>query len=165
MKLNFTGTDLCAVGGTRTEPDARYDVVVIGAGRSGTASAIAASNAGSSVLLIDENPVSGALMGNDVPLYFGGRMTAATQNSERMLEAIFMSAPDLEEALEAGVEVLLGTSAWWSIATVRASRACPNKWSAWPMRPVHGWSGSSRSYWPPARAIWRWRSPAGTSPG
>ena len=112
MKLNFTGTDLCAVGGTRTAPDTRYDVVVVGAGRSGTAAAIAASKAGSSVLLVDENPVSGALMGNDVPLYFGGRMTAATQNSERMLEAIFMSAPALEEAMEAGVEVLLGTSAW-----------------------------------------------------
>ncbi len=112
MKLNFAGIDLCAVGGTRTAPDARYDVVVVGAGRSGTAAAIAASKAGSSVLLVDENPVSGALMGNDVPLYFGGRMTAATQNSERMLEAIFMSAPALEEAMEAGVEVLLGTSAW-----------------------------------------------------
>ena len=112
MKLNFTGTDLCAVGGTRTAPDARYDVVVVGAGRSGTAAAIAAAKTGAAVLLVDENPVSGALMGNDVPLYFGGRMTATTQNSDRMLEAIFMSAPGLEQAMEAGVEVLLGTSAW-----------------------------------------------------
>ncbi len=112
MKLNFTGTDLCAINGTRSAPEARYDLVVVGAGRSGTTAAIAAVTAGSSVLLVDENPVSGALMGNDVPLYFGGRMTPATQNSERMLEAIFMSAPALEEALEAGVEVLLGTSAW-----------------------------------------------------
>ena len=112
MKLNFTGTDLCAIDGTRSAPEARYDLVVVGAGRSGTAAAIAAATTGSSVLLVDENPVSGALMGNDVPLYFGGRMTAATQNSERMLEAIFMSAPALEQAMEAGVEVLLGTSAW-----------------------------------------------------
>jgi thioredoxin reductase len=112
MELNFTGTDLCAVNGTASPPEARYDVVVVGAGRSGTAAAIEAAKAGSSVLLIDENPVSGALMGNDVPLYFGGRMTAATQNSERMLEAIFMSAPALEAAMEAGVELLLGTSAW-----------------------------------------------------
>jgi Pyridine nucleotide-disulphide oxidoreductase/Sarcosine oxidase A3 domain len=64
------------------------------------------------VLLVDENPVSGALMGNDVPLYFGGRMTAATQNSARMIEAIFSSMTALETAMEAGVEVLLGTSAW-----------------------------------------------------
>ncbi len=112
MELNFTGTDLCAINGTRSPAEAHYGVVVIGAGRSGTAAAIEAAKAGSSVLLVDENPVSGALMGNDVPLYFGGRMTAATQNSERMLEAIFMSAPALEAAMEAGVEVLLGTSAW-----------------------------------------------------
>jgi hypothetical protein len=64
------------------------------------------------VLLVDENPVSGGLMGNDTPLYFGGRMTAATLNSERMLEAIFMSMPALETAIEAGVELLLGTTAW-----------------------------------------------------
>ena len=112
MELNFTGTDLCAINGTRSAPEARYDVVIIGAGSSGTAAAIAAANAGKSVLLVDENPVSGALMGNDVPLYFGGRMTAAAQNSDRMLEAIFISAPALETAMEAGVEVLLGTSAW-----------------------------------------------------
>jgi thioredoxin reductase len=112
MELNFTGTDLCAINGTRSSPETHFDVVVVGAGPSGIAAAIGAAKAGSKVLLVDENPVSGALMGNDVPLYFGGRMTAATQNSERMLEAIFMSMTDLETAMEAGVEVLLGTTAW-----------------------------------------------------
>ncbi len=112
MELNFTGTDLCAVNGTRSAAESHYDVVVVGAGPSGIAAAIDAAKSGSKVLLIDENPVSGALMGNDVPLYFGGRMTAATQNSERMLEAIFMSMPELETAMEAGVELLLGTTAW-----------------------------------------------------
>ena len=112
MELNFTGTDVCAVGGTRSAAEARYDVVVVGAGPSGIAAAIAATQAGAAVLLVDENPVSGALMGNDVPLYFGGRMTAATQNSERMLEAVFMSMPGLEQAMEAGAELLLGTTAW-----------------------------------------------------
>jgi thioredoxin reductase len=112
MKLNFTGTDLCAVNGTRSEAAARYDVVVVGAGPSGIVAAIEAVKAGSSVLLVDENPVSGSLMGNDTPLYFGGRMTAATQNSDRMLEAIFTSMPALEAAMEAGVELLLGTTAW-----------------------------------------------------
>jgi thioredoxin reductase len=112
MELNFTGTDLCAVNGTRSEPEARYDIVVVGAGPSGISAAIEAAGKGASVLLVDENPVSGALMGNDTPLYFGGRMTAATQNSERMLEVIFMSMPDLEMAMEAGVELLLGTTAW-----------------------------------------------------
>ena len=112
MELNFTGTDICAVNGTRSAPEAHYELVVVGAGQSGAAAAIDAAKAGKKVLLVDENPVSGALMGNDVPLYFGGRMTAATQNSERMLEAIFMSMPALETAMEAGVELLLGTTAW-----------------------------------------------------
>jgi len=112
MELNFTGTDVCAVNGTRSAPEARYDVVVVGAGPSGIAAAVDHAKAGKSVLLVDENPVSGALMGNDTPLYFGGRMTAATQNSDRMLEAIFMSMPDLEKAMDAGAELLLGTTAW-----------------------------------------------------
>lgn len=112
MELNFTGTDVCAINGTRSAAEARFDVVVVGAGPSGIAAALEAKQTGASVLLIDENPVSGALMGNDVPLYFGGRMTAATQHSERMLEAVFMSMPALEEAMAAGIELLLGTTAW-----------------------------------------------------
>ena len=113
MELNFTGTDVCAVStGTRSAAEAHYDVVVIGAGPSGVAAALEARQGGASVLLVDENPVPGAAMGNDVPLYFGGRMTAATQNIERMLEAVFMSLPALEQAMEAGVELLLGTCAW-----------------------------------------------------
>jgi thioredoxin reductase len=112
MELNFSGTDLCAVNGTYSPAEALYDVVVVGAGPSGIAAAIEAAKTGASVLLVDENPVAGALMGNDVPLYFGGRMTAAAQNSDRMLEAIFMSMPALETAMEAGVEVLLGITAW-----------------------------------------------------
>jgi NADPH-dependent 2,4-dienoyl-CoA reductase/sulfur reductase-like enzyme len=112
MKLNFTGTDLCAVNGTRSAPEAHYDIVVVGAGPSGIAAAIDAAKAGARVLLVDENPVAGGLMGNDTPLYYGGRMTAATQNAERMLEAIFMSMPALESAMDAGVELLLGTTAW-----------------------------------------------------
>ncbi len=110
--LNFTGTDLCAVAGTRSPPEAHYGLVVVGGGPSGIAAAIAGAAGGGRVLLVDENPVPGAAMGNDVPLYFGGRMTAATQASERMIEAIFTSAPDLEAAMDAGVEVLLGTCAW-----------------------------------------------------
>ena len=50
----------------------KADVVVIGAGPSGVAAAIAAAKGGASVLLVDENPVSASLMGLDTPLYFGG---------------------------------------------------------------------------------------------
>jgi flavin-dependent dehydrogenase len=45
-------------------------VVVVGAGRSGTAAALTAAQAGQSVLLVDENPVPGHQIGNDVPLLF-----------------------------------------------------------------------------------------------
>ena len=93
-------------------PTERFDVVVVGAGSAGTAAAIAASQAGQTVLLIDEHPVSGAAMGNDTPLFFGARMTAATQHSGRMLEQVFASNPALEAAFEAGIDVRLGTAAW-----------------------------------------------------
>jgi thioredoxin reductase len=112
MTSGLNHTDPHAINGKFPQPEQRYDLVVIGAGPSGIAAALEGAASGISVLLIDENPVSGALMGNDVPLYFGGRMTAAVQNSKRMLEAVFMSAPGLEAAMEAGVEVILGTSAW-----------------------------------------------------
>jgi thioredoxin reductase len=101
-----------AIDGKFPAPATRFDVVVVGAGRSGTAAALAAAQDGQSVLLVDENPVPGHQIGNDVPYYFGGRATAAAQNSERMLETLFMNTPELEAVIEAGVELLLGTCAW-----------------------------------------------------
>jgi thioredoxin reductase len=112
MTSGLNRIDPHAINGKFPLPEKRYGLVVIGAGQSGIAAALEGANAGISVLLVDENPVSGALMGNDVPLYFGGRMTTAVQISDRMLEAVFMSAPGLEAAMDAGVEILLGTSAW-----------------------------------------------------
>ena len=105
-------TDKFAINGKILPPVERFDVVVVGAGSAGTEAAMAAVQAGKSVLLVDENPVSGAAMGNDTPLFFGGRMTAATQNSARMLEQVFASNPALAAAFEAGVDVRLGTAAW-----------------------------------------------------
>ena len=101
-----------ALNGKLPAPSARYDSVVVGAGPSGIAAAIAAAGGGRSVLLVDEHPVPGAMMGNDVPLFFGGRMTAAALKAERMVETIFMTEPGLEAAVDAGVELLLGTAAW-----------------------------------------------------
>jgi len=101
-----------AIDGKLPAPSARYDVVVIGAGPSGLAAATEAAQAGKSVLLVDEHPVPGAAMGNDVPLFFGGRMTTATLNTQRMIETIFISEPAIETAMLAGVEVQLGTAAW-----------------------------------------------------
>ena len=57
MELNFTGTDICAINGTRSAPETHYDIVVVGAGPSGVAAAIDAAKAVAKVLLFYENPV------------------------------------------------------------------------------------------------------------
>ena len=48
MELNFTGTDICAINGTRSPPEAQYDVIVVGAGSSGVAAAIETAKTGGS---------------------------------------------------------------------------------------------------------------------
>lgn len=90
-------------------PEVHYSTVVVGAGEAGIAAALAATG---SVLLIDENPVRPGLMGTDVPLFYGGRMTAATQNPARMVEQLLAASPGLGAAFEAGIDVRLGTVAW-----------------------------------------------------
>jgi thioredoxin reductase len=104
--------DRHALDGKIPAPAERFDLVVVGAGPAGTAAATAAAVAGRRVLLIDENPVPGALIGTDVPLFFGGRATAAVQQQGRMVEQLFAANPALESAFEAGVDVRLGTVAW-----------------------------------------------------
>ena len=106
-------------------PDARYDVVVVGGGTAGSAAALAAAADGGTVLLVDENPVPPALMGTDVPLFYGGRMTAAVQNPGRMTQQVFAANPGLEAAFEAGVEVRLGTAAWGLYRNGPAMRTLP----------------------------------------
>ena len=118
-------TDRHAIDGKIPAPDERFDTVVIGAGQAGTAAAFAAAKNGGSVLLIDENPVRGELMGTDVPLYFGGRTTAAIFNQARMIEQLFVSNPSLEEAFDAGVDIRLGTCAWGLYVNGPAMRALP----------------------------------------
>ncbi len=108
----MTVVDKYDLTGKIAAPTARYDLVVVGAGLAGTQAACDAAITGQHVLLIDENPVAGSAMGNDTPLFFGGSMTAAVQNSGRMVEQVFVSNPALEAAMDAGVEVLLGTVAW-----------------------------------------------------
>ena len=110
--MTARGHDPHAIDGKFPAPSAHYDVIVIGGGESGTEAALRAAQDGLSVLLIDENPVAGALIGNDVPWFFGGRATAAVQSSERMLETVFTNMPWLEPAFDAGIEVQLGTTAW-----------------------------------------------------
>ena len=106
------GLDPHALNGKLPRPERRVEVLVIGAGPAGLAAAIEAATLGAQVLLVDENPVSASLMGLDTPLYFGGRMTSAVQRQARMVEQLLAASPDLEVAIELGVEVALGTCAW-----------------------------------------------------
>ncbi len=88
------------------------DLLVVGAGPAGLAAAIAGAGHGLSVVLVDENPVAPETMGDDVPLHFGGRMSGAVRNRTAMTEAMLDAEPALAEAMEAGVDVRLGTVAW-----------------------------------------------------
>ena len=105
-------SDPHALNGKLPRPERTVDVLVIGAGPAGIAAAIEAAKLGAQVLLVDENPVSASLMGLDTPLYYGGRMTPAVQRPARMIEQLLAASPDLEIAMELGVEVSLGTYAW-----------------------------------------------------
>jgi thioredoxin reductase len=51
-------------------------------------------------------------MGEDVPLHFGGRMAPTVANRNAVLESIVRARPELAEAIDAGVDVRLGTAAW-----------------------------------------------------
>lgn len=118
-------TDVHALDGKIPSPVSRFDIVVVGAGTAGTTAAIAAAHDGASVLLIDEHPVPGALIGTDVPYYFGGRATAAAQQQGRMLEQVFAANPLLAQAFEADIDVRLGTVAWGLYVNGPAMRALP----------------------------------------
>lgn len=114
-----------AIDGKIPAPDEQFDLIVVGAGRAGTTSAIRAALSGASVLLIDENPVAGAMIGNDVPLFFGGRATAAVQHPDRLVEQLFRANPELEAAFDAGVDVRFATVAWGLYVPNAALRALP----------------------------------------
>lgn len=111
------GVDVKSLVGKFAPPEESFDLVVVGAGPAGLAAAITAAKAGLSVKLVDENPVSGGLIGMDIPLFYGGRASAAVQEKDRMVERIFAASPGLEEAFELGVDVALGTYAWgaWAL--------------------------------------------------
>lgn len=100
-------------------------LLVVGAGRSGIAVSLEGARAGLQVVLVDENPVEPSLMGTDVPLAFGQRMTAAVQNRGKMVEQVFLNNPGLSEAFEAGVDVRLAISAWGLFPYSEESRGIP----------------------------------------
>jgi thioredoxin reductase len=101
-----------AIDGKIGAPDESHEVVVVGAGPAGLAAALEAARAGRRVLLVDENPISAALAGSDVPLWFGGRASAALQAPERLIETLVETEPMIAEAFEAGIDVRMGVTAW-----------------------------------------------------
>ena len=110
--MTGAGFDTKAQAGKSPTPARHVEVLVIGGGPAGAAAALDAVRGGARVLLVDENPVGGGMMGLDVPQYYGGRYTAAVQAGGRMVEQVFAANPGLAEALEAGVEVELGVCCW-----------------------------------------------------
>ena len=87
-------------------------LLVVGAGPAGLAAAIFAAEQGRQVVLVDENPVPAATMGDDIPLHWGQRMTGAARNRNAMTESLVATEPLLAAAFEAGVDVRLGVVCW-----------------------------------------------------
>ncbi|QRY78329.1 FAD-dependent oxidoreductase [Pseudomonas sp. PDNC002] len=88
------------------------DILIVGAGPAGLAAALAAAGHGLRVTLVDENPVPLETMGEEVPLHFGGRMGAAVANRNSVLQSLLDARPQIADALEASVDVRLGTAVW-----------------------------------------------------
>lgn len=107
-----SGRDRASVAGKQPPVEELTDVLVIGAGPAGISAALTAASGGVRVTLVDENPVPLKTMGEDVPLHFGGRMALTVANRNAVLDSVLRARPQLEEAMEAGVDVRLGTAAW-----------------------------------------------------
>lgn len=107
-----TGRDYASVAGKQPPIDEATDLLIVGAGPAGISAALTAAGGGLRVTLVDENPVPLQTMGEDVPLHFGGRMAPTVANRNAVLESILEARPQLAEAIDAGVDVRLGTAAW-----------------------------------------------------
>jgi thioredoxin reductase len=106
------GRDRSSVAGKQPPIDESTDLLIVGAGAAGISAALTAAGEGVRVTLVDENPVPLKTMREDVPLHFGGRMAATVANRNAVLESILRARPQLAEAIDAGVDVRLGTAAW-----------------------------------------------------
>jgi thioredoxin reductase len=120
-------TDAAAIDHKFPPPAEHAQLLVIGAGPAGLAAATAAASLGLSVVLIDENPVPAALMGLDVPLFYGQRMNPAVQEAARMVERLVASDPAIEAAFDASVDLRMGVTAWGAFANGPALHALPQK--------------------------------------
>ncbi|MNM20765.1 Hydrogen cyanide synthase subunit HcnB [compost metagenome] len=104
--------DPASVAGKAPPISDETDILIVGAGPAGLAAALTAAGHGLRVTLVDENPVPLETMGEEVPLHFGGRMGAAVANRNSVLQTLLDARPEIAEALDAGVDVRLGTAVW-----------------------------------------------------
>ena len=130
--------DPASVNGASLPVAERTQLLVIGAGHAGLAAALAAAAAGQSVTLVDENPIPAETMAEDVPHFFGGRVSPAARNRTAMLEAFIASDPRLAQAFDAGIDLRLGTTCWGLYANGPAL--------GWMPGPVAGLSDGNRSW-------------------
>jgi len=101
-----------SIAGKKLDIAGHAELLVVGAGKAGLAAAIEAARNGLQVTLVDENPVAFETMGESVPQLYGQRMTGAVRNRNAMMEAMLRASPEIETALELGVDVRLGAACW-----------------------------------------------------
>ncbi|WP_454685377.1 FAD-dependent oxidoreductase [Ancylobacter moscoviensis] len=101
-----------SIAGKPLHVEEQVELLVVGGGPAGLSAAITAARAGLSVVLVDENPVAFATMGEEVPLHYGQAMSGLVHNRTAMVEAIVASEPLIEAAFEAGVDIRLSTACW-----------------------------------------------------
>lgn len=91
---------------------APLSVTVVGAGRIGSAVALAAQAAGHRVTLVDEHPQTMGQMSFDAPWFYGAALPAALGNENAIAQSVLENAPDLVACFEAGIDVRVATIAW-----------------------------------------------------
>lgn len=101
-----------SIAGKQLPVEETTQLLVVGAGPAGVAAAAHAAQLGIKVVLADENPVQASVMGDDIPLHFGQRFSAAARNRTAMLEAFIARDPTIAELFNSGVDVRVGTSVW-----------------------------------------------------
>jgi thioredoxin reductase len=112
--------DPASIEGKDPDASAHVAVLVVGGGPAGLSAAKTLAKVGIGTMLVEEHPVSPALMALDVPLHFGQRMMSGGATARR-LEQIIESTPGIAEAYELGIDVQLGVCVWGIFHSTRST--------------------------------------------